>query len=246
MSASLEEVRAKQPFDEVLRVAARLRPRDQPVRIPRVRLALDALERELDADRPARGADALVDFGRALRHRRISPRDRRAGRCRPRGRSGLSWNGCQLTMGRNSGSRAAYSESASPRRRRPMKHHGHTTSEMTSIVMARCGSAAVMSGPGCRQSRGQSLCALRRGPARDNGHVPDAQPCAHAARPSGGTSSAGSSTISATPASCWRLARQLAAEHAQRRDAVAGRPRAARADRARHRSGRSMRSRRRA
>ena len=57
----------KRPFDQVLGVAACLRPRDQAVRVPRVRLSLDPLECEIDADGAARGADALVDFRGALR-----------------------------------------------------------------------------------------------------------------------------------------------------------------------------------
>jgi hypothetical protein len=65
--AALQKIRAEQALDHLLRIAVGLRPRDEPVRIDRVGLTLDSLEREFDADRPARRANARVDPGGALR-----------------------------------------------------------------------------------------------------------------------------------------------------------------------------------
>src|SRR5262245_21915929 len=51
------------------------------------------------------------------------------------GKPGFSWNGRQVTIGGGASGRSlAYSASAPSSRRLPMKHHGQTTSETTSIV----------------------------------------------------------------------------------------------------------------
>jgi hypothetical protein len=63
---SLEEIRAEQPLDQFFGIAACLRPRDQPMGVERVRLPVDPVEREIDADRFARGAHARVDPVRAF------------------------------------------------------------------------------------------------------------------------------------------------------------------------------------
>ena len=65
----LDEIGAEERLHQRLRIAfvARLRPRDEPVRIERIGLARDRLEVEVDADGAARGAHALVDLRRALR-----------------------------------------------------------------------------------------------------------------------------------------------------------------------------------
>jgi hypothetical protein len=58
---SFEEEGAEQPFDQRPGITLLLRPRDEPMRIERVRLHDDAVERERNADRFAGVRDASVD-----------------------------------------------------------------------------------------------------------------------------------------------------------------------------------------
>ena len=212
------------------------------MRVERVRLAVDPVEREIDADRRPRGADARVDLVGALADRRIWLRDRNGGRCLRAGRSGLSWNGCQLTTGRTWGSRAANKRKrlAQP----AASDEAPRADDVGNDVDRHCalGVAAVMrSRPSAAHA---PLCPSPRAPARDNGGRVE-PPIAHAPNPPLGHLLPGRRQLR-------RRRRLLAPRAAARgraragRDAVAGRPSRPRADRARHRSGARSRSRRQA
>ena len=123
---------------------------------------------------------------------------------------------------------------------RPMKHHGQTTSEITSIVMTRTVRGCVI--VALHGQRPAHYAASRRVPARDNAThrrsstiaCPSCRTLGHLLQ--GRRQLRRRRRLLAARAAARRRARA-------RRDAVARRPRAARADRARRRSRRATSSR---
>ena len=178
------------------------------MRVERVRLARRSCRTRSRCRRLPRRRARARRCPRHAARRRISLRDRRAGRCPPAAGPGFNWNGCQLTSGRNA--RLVRRELRERRAEPPPPDEAPRTDDVRDHVDRQCGRSAA--GIGARRAGNRAIMpvaasprAIMRRAASQIAVMPAAARWDIFCRVVDNYGDAGV---------CWRLARQLAAEHA--------------------------------